>query len=203
MAKDNFTTDDFGRGLYKGQVIDMESVRRWDKYFHSICEAVASKSPCLSRKIGAILVRDNIVVSTGYNGPARGIPPCGHERLTKDKALSEALIDIVKDVPKSTIMERCPRKLMGYFSGEGMEWCPAAHAEANCIVSAARLGVSVKDATLYMNSIAPCKNCLTLLINAGVTNVVVDEVKMYDKHSSYIIENSNLIIREFILEDKK
>lgn len=183
--------------------MDSEHIKRWDTYFHSICEAVASKSPCLSRKIGAILVKDNIVVATGYNGPARGVPHCGYERFMKDKVLSEALIDIVKDVSKSTIMERCPRKLMGYFSGEGMEWCPAAHAEANCIAAAARLGVSVKDATLYMNSVIPCKNCLTLLINTGVTNIVVDEVRVYDKHSNYIIENSSLIIREFIMEDKK
>jgi len=47
--------------------------QKWDTYFHKICESVASKSPCLSRKIGAILVKDKIVVATGFNGPARGI----------------------------------------------------------------------------------------------------------------------------------
>jgi len=51
---------------------------KWDTYFHSICVAVASKSPCLSRKIGAILVKDHSIVSTGFNGPSRGIPHCGH-----------------------------------------------------------------------------------------------------------------------------
>jgi len=62
-------------------------MNKWDLYFHSICIAVASKSPCLSRKIGAILVRDHSIVSTGYNGPPRGVPHCGHERFMKDKVL--------------------------------------------------------------------------------------------------------------------
>ena len=59
----------------------------WDRYFHTICEAVASKSPCLSRHIGAILVRDHSIVSTGFNGPSRGIPHCGHDRVMKDVVL--------------------------------------------------------------------------------------------------------------------
>jgi len=63
--------------------MDSEHIKRWDTYFHSICIAVASKSPCLSRKIGAILVRDKSIVATGYNGPPRGVPHCGHDRNMK------------------------------------------------------------------------------------------------------------------------
>ena len=53
-----------------------EHQKRWDTYYNRICRAVASKSPCLSRQIGAILVKENVVVATGYNGPPRGYPHC-------------------------------------------------------------------------------------------------------------------------------
>jgi len=158
---------------------------KWDSYFHSICSAVASKSPCLSRKIGAILVRDHSVISTGYNGPPRGVPHCGHDRYMKDGLLSKY------------ISKTCPRKLLGYESGTHMELCPAQHAEVNAISNAARLGVSVLGSTLYMNSVIPCKNCFGALINAGITEIVVDEVTVYDKHTQFLIDNSNIIIRRF------
>jgi len=169
----------------------------WDEYFHNICESVSSKSPCLSRKIGAILVRDHSIVSTGYNGPARDIPHCGHERFMEDKALSDHFSCGVT-LP-SGIDTICPRKLMGYISGEGMEWCPAQHAEANCISNAARLGVSIVGTVLYMNCVIPCKNCFGALINAGIVEIVVDNATPYDKHTQFQIDNSNILIREFKL----
>ena len=98
---------------------------------------------------------------------------------------------------RSLIKTTCPRKLMGYASGEGMQWCPAQHAETNCIANAARLGVSVLNSILYMNCVIPCKNCYGMLINAGIMEIVVDDVTPYDKHTQFIIENSNILIREF------
>ena len=182
--------------------------KRWDIYFHRICESVASKSPCLSRKIGAILVKDNIIVATGYNGPARGIPHCGHDRFMKDETLREALDKVILKTPlrdwrsSATALkmkDTCPRRVLGFSSGEGLEYCIAEHAERNCIASAARVGVSVKGAILYMNCCIPCKNCLNLLINAGVEEVVVDNKEPYDKFSSFILKHSKLKIREFEL----
>jgi len=134
--------------------------QKWDSYFLGICNAVAVNSPCLSRHIGAILVRDHSILSTGYNGPARGVPHC---------------------------QNICPRRAIGHSSGEGLDICPAQHAEENCISNAARLGVSVADSTLYMNFKIPCKNCLGTLINAGVEEVVVKDVTVYDKYSSHLI----------------
>jgi len=149
------------------------SVERWDKYFHAICCAVALKSPCQSRQIGAILVRDKSIVATGYNGPPRGIPHCG---------------------------SICPRKAAGYKSGEGLHLCPAAHAETNCIVNAARLGVSTLNTTLYMNCITPCRECMKLLINAGVAEIVVDELTQYDEMSIKLLSVlSQPVVRRFIL----
>jgi dCMP deaminase len=167
----------------------------WDQYFHTICVAVASKSPCLSRQIGAILVRDHSIVSTGFNGPSRGVPHCGHERLIKDSLLG--------NMPKPSNAVRfkteCPRKVYGYESGTHMELCPAQHAEENAISNAARLGVSVLGATLYMNCIIPCKGCFGSLINAGIVEIVVDDIKVYDKHTQYLIDNSSIKIRRFEL----
>lgn len=149
----------------------------WDKYFHTICEAVGSNSKCLSRQIGAILVRDKVVICTGYNGPPRGIPHC---------------------------KGKCPRRKKGYKSGEGLHLCPAAHAERNAIVQAARLGIQTKDAILYLNTNVPCKDCLIEIINAGITEIVCQDMQHYDLMSGFLLENSNLNIRIFShLSEKK
>ncbi len=169
----------------------------WDAYFHGICIAVASKSPCLSRKIGAILVRDRSIVSTGFNGPSRGIPHCGHGRMLKDSVLAKEFD--MKSFHPSRVDKECPRRILGYESGTHMELCPAQHAEENAVSNAARLGVSVLGSTLYMNSVIPCKNCFGTLINAGIIEIVVDEAKAYDKYTQFLIDNSSIKIRSFEL----
>lgn len=176
---------------------DLVSMQKWDRYFHAICIAIASKSPCLSRKIGAVLVKDKSIVATGYNGPSRGIPHCGQARLLKDPMLAEYFVTNVAH--PSRISKECPRKICGYESGTHMELCPAQHAEVNAIANAARLGVSVLGSTLYMNCIIPCKNCFGSLINTGIVEIVVDDVKVYDKHTQYLIDNSTIEIRRFEL----
>ncbi len=151
--------------------------RRWDTYFHGICDAVAMKSSCLSRQIGAILVRDKSVLATGYNGPPRGFTHCDE------------------------LEYGCPRKAMeDYESGKYLDICPAAHAEANCIVNAARNGVTVINSTLYMNCVVPCKDCMILLVNAGITGVVVDSLDLYDsvnQMSEEIAKFSGIEVRRF------
>ena len=158
-------------------------LKRWDTYFHNICTAVASKSPCLSRQIGAILVRDKSIVSTGYNGPARGYPHCRGNVRTGAEGESEM----------------CPRREMGFGSGEGLHLCPAAHAEGNCIANAARNGVVTVGTTLYMNCVIPCKDCSILLVNAGIKGVVIDNATPYHEMSIEILKKGNVKIREFNL----
>ena len=138
----------------------------WDNYFMELCEVVASNSKCQSRKLGAIITGDKVVVATGYNGPPREFPNPGH----------------------------CPRK--EFNSGERLDLCPATHAEVNCVASAARLGVSVKGATLYLNWTIPCKNCLGVIINAGIEEIVVKKLEFYDQLAEEIVKHSSLIIRE-------
>jgi len=172
---------------------------KWDEYFHDVCEIVASKSPCLSRKIGAILVKDHSIVSTGYNGPPRGVPHCGAARFESDDELSNELTTTaeVRVTLTSGLAKYCPRKLLGFNSGEGVEWCTAQHAEENAVSNAARLGVSVLGTTLYMNSIIPCQKCFGTLINAGIEEIVVDSAIPYDKFTLFLISNSNIRIRSF------
>ena len=169
----------------------------WDKYFHTICEAVATKSPCLSRHIGAILVKDRSIISTGFNGPSRGIPHCGQERIMKDDNLVTELHSINAHPYRYNI--ECPRKILGYTSGTHMELCPAQHAENNAIIDAARKGASTVGTTLYMNCLIPCKNCFGALINAGIVEIVVDDITVYDEHTQYLIDNSTIKIRRFEL----
>lgn len=176
----------------------------WDEYFHGICEAISAKSPCLSRHIGAIIVRDHSILSTGYNGPARGIPHCGIDRLNHDKTLTQCLLDrrLIKEgaLYPAHWSDSCPRKIIEYPSGTGMQWCHAQHAEENAISNAARNGVNVYGATLYLNTVIPCKNCFSTIINAGIVEVVCDSMTLYDQHSQFIINNSSIKVREFNLE---
>ena len=158
----------------------------WDRYFHSICSAVALKSPCLSRKIGAILVKDNSIISTGFNGPPRGVPHCGSERNSFEKT------EFPSDI--------CPRKFLGYKTGEGLELCPAVHAEMNAVIDAARKGASTIGSTLYMNCLVCCKQCMGILINAGIREIVVENVEHYDSLVSFLsISTQYPKVRQFNL----
>ena len=167
----------------------------WDQYFYNLCKAVALKSPCLSRKIGAIIVRDNSILSTGYNGPPRGIPHCGHARFQSDNYLNSRF-EKVSFKPED-IGNTCPRKILNWPSGGGMHLCTAQHAEENAVSNAARHGTNINDTTLYMNCVIPCHKCLGTLINAGITKIVVDSISNYDDQADFIVKNSNLIIRRF------
>ena len=77
--------------------------------------------------------------------------------------------------------------------------CPAAHAERNAIVQAARLGIQTKEATLYLNTGVPCKDCLIEMINAGISEIVCTNIFFYDNLSETILNQSHLKVREFEL----
>lgn len=170
-----------------------------DLYYFDICESVAKNSKCLSRHIGAVLTRDNIVVSTGYNGPPRGVPHCDKRDLY-DNEYRDWLIQEAKNNPKfdpTRAQKECPRKVMGFKSGEGLSLCPAVHSEKNCIVSAARNGASTKGTALYLNAPVPCSQCLVALINAGVEEVVCTGMDYYDSLSQFLVLYSGIKIRTF------
>ena len=169
---------------------------RWNEYYFGIAEVVSRNSRCHSRKIGAILVKDRSIISTGYNGPPRGVPHCGEERVKLDIFLRKWMFGTFEPRLQKDL-NGCPRKAMGFKSGEGLDYCIAAHAEQNCIANAARMGIRTLDSTLYMNDQIPCKNCMAILINAGVKEVVVTKLELYDGEGEYLAKYGGLKIRTF------
>jgi len=169
---------------------------KWDKYYHNICMEVSMNSSCLSRKIGAILVRDNTIIATGYNGPARGIPHCD-VRHRKDSTIKDAMSEVGFGSNSVDKLEQCPRQILGYSQSTGLHLCPATHAEINCLINCTRTGAMAKGATLYMNSCIPCKDCMSALLNAGVETVVIESLDCYDKLSPFIQEHATVWCRVF------
>ena len=164
----------------------------WDKYFLNICNAVAQNSKCLSRKIGAIIVNDKSIVSTGYNGAARGIPECQYRYK-----LDPMVIERCKKHNGVVDESLCPRYALEYKSGEGLDICIAGHAERNALINAARVGVATKGLKMYMNCNISCKDCLTEIINAGIEEIIVLSMDHYDEASKYILKFSDLKVRLF------
>lgn len=168
-------------------------VKNWDEYFYEVAKTAARNSKCLSRRIGAVLVRDKSIISTGYNGPPRGIPRCD---LRWD--LDEKFADKYKDqVAGKETTDICPRYVIGFASGQGLELCPAGHAERNTLINAVREGHNAKDATLYMTCGIPCTPCLVEIINAGVKDIVVTSLNIYDETARYLLEQGDLSVRLF------
>ena len=170
-----------------------EEINSWDKYFFELAKTVACNSKCLSRQLGAVLVRDKSIISTGYNGPPRGIPRCDL-RWEYDTKFAEKY---KKNIIDKKVTGLCPRKVIGFKSGQGLEICPAGHAERNALINAAREGHVTKDTTLYMTCGLPCTPCLVEIINAGVKEIVVMSTLSYDETAIYLLEQSNLSVRLF------
>lgn len=129
---------------------------------------VGRRSKCSSRQIGVVLVKDGSVVSEGYNGSPRGSSLCQH-----------------KENP-------CRRRSMGFASGEGLDQCPAVHAEMNSLLQAVRNGISTKGTTMYAYCCRPCKWCVSMMINAGVSRLVHLDLPVYDELSGVLLEESDI-----------
>lgn len=117
----------------------------WDEYFMKIVELVKSRSTCLRRHVGALIVKDKRILSTGYNGAPTGCKHCSEVG--------------------------CLREKMNIPSGERHELCRASHAEQNAIAQAAYSGTSIKGGVLYVTD-QPCVLCAKLAINAGIEKIV-------------------------------
>jgi len=120
----------------------------WDQYFMNMAAVAATRSNCIKRHIGAIIVRDRQILSTGYNGTPKGIRNCNEGG--------------------------CPRCNAFADSGTRLDECLCVHAEENAIVQAAYNGISIKDGTLY-TTFCPCSYCAKSIINAGIAKVVYRE----------------------------
>jgi len=167
-----------------------------DAWFYNICNEIAKKSKCLSRSVGAILVRDGTIIAQGYNGPPKKSPHC-NERYIIDPVLRENLKNLGKNPDDPEIQKVCPRYSLGFKSGQGLEWCVAGHGERNALINAAVNGISTKDSVMYMNCGLPCTPCLVEIINAGVKEIVMTDWNPYDQSSLYLVHNSKLQVRLF------
>ncbi|HID61098.1 MAG TPA: dCMP deaminase family protein [Hadesarchaea archaeon] len=149
-----------------------------DEYYLEIAKSVCLRSSCIRRQFGAIVVREDAVVATGYNGPARGVVNCMEVGCLKDEL-------------------RLP-----HYSG--YDYCPGIHSEENCIINAARHGTSVLGGVLYLYGQdfgdgspiegKPCDRCKRAIINAGIKEVVTK------KSDSTIIKTK---VSEWVKEDTK
>lgn len=129
----------------------MQSERKmrptWDEYFMMIAHDVSTRATCIRRKVGAVIVKDKRILSTGYNGVPTGITHC--------------------------TPETCLRNIYNVPSGERHELCRGLHAEQNAIIQAAFHGVSIAGAIIYVTH-QPCSICTKMLINAGIKTFIFE-----------------------------
>jgi dCMP deaminase len=118
-----------------------------DEYYMNIAKVVATRSTCVRRQIGTVLVRYNSILATGYNGAPRGLPHC---------------IDV-----------GCIREQLNIPSGTQHERCQAIHSEVNAILQCALHGISTKGAILYCTN-QPCSICARIIINAGISRIIYE-----------------------------
>ncbi len=116
----------------------------WETYFMNITNLVAERSTCLRRAVGAVVVKDKRILSTGYNGAPTGLKHC--------------------------LEVGCLRQKLGIESGKMHELCRGIHAEQNAIIQAAYHGVSVRGADIFCTN-QPCSICARMIINAGIERI--------------------------------
>jgi dCMP deaminase len=142
-----------------------------DVYFSEIADLVSSRSTCLRDQVGAVVVKESQILSTGYNGAPKGLPHCSEVG--------------------------CLREQMGVKSGERHELCRGLHAEQNAIIQAAYHGVSVRGAKMYCTT-KPCSICTKMIINAGIVEIIyIDEYE--DALASQLLKESDLLVRQVVI----
>lgn len=139
----------------------------YDEYFMEMARVVSKRSTCLRRKVGAIIVKEKHILSTGYNGAPKGLKHCSEVG--------------------------CIRQKMNVKRGERHELCRGLHAEQNAIIQAAVFGVSIKGGILYTTH-APCSVCAKMLINAGIKEIIYEN-EYPDELAMNMLEESNIRIR--------
>ena len=116
----------------------------WDAYFMDFAKLARTRASCVRRQVGAVVVKDRMVLTTGYNGAPRGLPHAAEVGCLRDR--------------------------LGVPSGQRHELCRGLHAEQNAIIQAARHGICIEGAVMYCTT-HPCVICIKMIINAGLTKV--------------------------------
>ena len=145
-------------------------MNKWDNRFMQMADLVSTWSSCFqeNRKVGAVIVRDKRILTTGYNGAPAGVETC-------------------------VSRGECLRKKLNVESGTRHEICYAVHAEQNAIAQAAKLGISLEGATLYCTH-QPCVICAKMIINSGIKRIVY-AVNYPDEFSMNLLKESNIELK--------
>jgi len=122
----------------------------WHEYFLAVAKIMSTRSTCSSRPVGCVIVKDNRILVSGYNGPPPGAPHCS-DRNKPDRIF-------------------CLRRAANIPDSAKLDGCPSVHAEENAVALAERLGLNLQGASVYI-TLAPCIRCLERLASAGVRHV--------------------------------
>ncbi len=147
----------------------------WDEYFMEIVYLIAKRSTCLRRRVGAVVVKNNRILASGYNGVPAGISHC-------DQAGG------------------CLRENLNIRSGERHELCRGLHAEQNAIIQAAYHGSSIEGSKLYCTT-KPCIVCTKMIINAGIKQIVYAE-SYCDELSDEMLRETRITVEQFKLNER-
>jgi len=140
----------------------------WDEYFMEVLEAISKRSTCDRGKVGCVIVKDNQILATGYAGSPKGLPHCDEVGHQFKKMLNE----------DGTISEHCVRTV---------------HGEQNAICQAAKRGVSIDGATVYVR-MTPCRVCAMLLINCGIKRVVCERKYHAGAESEEMLKKVGIVL---------
>jgi len=147
----------------------------WDEYFMRMAEDASMRSNCIRRKVGALIVKQRNIISTGYNGTPIGVRNC--------------------------FEGGCPRCLSDVEPGQGYDTCICVHAEANAILLAARHGNATEGGVLY-TTLRPCFSCLKEALQAGIGEIVYEGEGAYEDplEDAYqmLVSDSGLTLRRFV-----
>ena len=149
---------------------NIEKYKIWDQRFIQLSKVVGSWSSCIRRQVGAVIVKDKRILTTGYNGAPSGVESC------KERG-------------------ECLRNKLNIKSGTMQEICYAIHAEQNALLQAAKMGVSVDGATIYITH-QPCSLCARMIANSGIKRIVYLE-GYPDDFAMSIINDSNIKIEKY------
>lgn len=141
----------------------------WDEYFMKLANEVATRTTCVRRAVGAVIVKGNRILATGYNGVPSGLRHC-------------------EEVG-------CLRQELGIPSGQRNEICRGLHAEQNAIIQAAKYGPVIEGSKIYINT-QPCVVCAKMIMNAGIREVVYQN-PYPDELAMSMLEESGVKVRVF------
>lgn len=172
VLNDYTTLEDFWASLDRVDLTNPERIRpSWDSYFMLLTELACLRSNCMKRRVGCLIVKDNRVIATGYNGTPRNVLNCSEGG--------------------------CPRCNSNSQMGHDLDVCQCIHAEENALLEAGRERISGGHSILYCNT-CPCIGCAKKIIQVGVKEVVYSQTYRMDQQTTQLFKAANVVLRRFV-----